>query len=368
MGLLHDSIRTQGKGTHFTCDERLKLESYLKGKGRFPKIIKTKDLAIRLEKSQRTIQREIKRGMVEHIRSDLTHIIEYNSDYAQQAADHEKTAKGPSLKLENDKIFVQAVKKRILEHKYSPYATLQYFKLNKWPSQLRICEKTLYSYIDEGLIDDVSQKDLRYKGKRRKPKKGPHRHKRARCAERSISKRPFPANTRDEFGHWEIDTVVGSQGGAKDCVLTLTERKHRVEIIKSIPSRTTAAVVEAFDQIERKLGSKRFRELFQSLTLTGDCGSEFMDYALLERSIGSKKPRTAVFYAHPYCSSERGSNENANGIIRRFFPKGTDFSLIKKSEVKKVQNWMNNYPRKTLNGLTANILLEQQFGGNFCFP
>ena len=93
MGQEQDSIKQTGKGTHFTWDERLKLESYQQGKGRFPKITRTKELAVRLEKSQRTIQREIQRGMVEHQHSELYYYFEYNADYAHNAAKFEKTAK-----------------------------------------------------------------------------------------------------------------------------------------------------------------------------------------------------------------------------------------------------------------------------------
>jgi len=365
MGHLQDTIEHRGKGTHFTWEERLKLESYQQGKGRFPKITRTKELGIRLEKSQRTIQREIQRGMVKHQHSELYYYFEYNADYAQNAAKYEMTAKGPSLKLGVDTAFGAAVSEQIVRHHYSPYAVLQHFKLNGWPSNLRICEKTLYRYIYEGLIEGITQKDLLYKGKRRKPKGAPRRHQRVRCAQRSISKRPVEADDRSEFGHWEIDTVVGSQGGEPDCIMTLTERKLRAEITGKIPSRTTVAVGRALDQLERKLGTKKFREVFKSIT--GDCWSEFMDYENLEGSCRGGPSRTAFYYAHPYRSSERGSNEQANGMIRRFFPKGTDLSKVSKKEIKKVQNWMNNYPRKILGGLTANLLIQKEIGKDFVF-
>jgi transposase, IS30 family len=366
MGHEYCSTKVRGRGTHFTYDERLRLESYLTGTGRSQKLTRTKEIAKRLEKDQRTIQREIRRGLVEHMRSDLTVVYIYSAEYAQRNAEYECTAKGPSLKLGDDLVFVQTIHTWIVENKYSPYAVLQHLKNTTWPSELRICEKTLYTYIYQGLIGGVSPADLRYKGKRRKPLKGPHRHKRVRCAERSISKRPQEAQDRTEYGHWEIDTVVGPQGGAKSCLLTLTERKTRAEIVKPIPSRTIGAVVAAFDKMERKIGSKTFKEVFKSLT--GDCGSEFMDYALLERSTRGIGQRTSVYYAHPYCSSERGSNENANGMIRRFFPKGTDFSLVQPSEIKKVQEWMNGYPRKVLGGQSAHTMLRLERGQEFCFP
>lgn len=147
--------------------------------------------------------------------------------------------------------------------------------------------------------------------------------------------------------------------------MTLTERKLRAEITQKIPFRTIEAVCSALDQRERKLGSKKFKKLFKSIT--GDCGSEFMDYEKLECSYrGGGSVLTAFYYAHPW-SSERGSNEQANGMIRRFFPKGTDLSKVSKKEIKKVQNWTNNYPRKILGGLTANLLIQKEIGKDFVF-
>ncbi|NQT59943.1 MAG: IS30 family transposase [Bacteroidetes bacterium] len=92
-----------------------------------------------------------------------------------------------------------------------------------------------------------------------------------------------------------------------------------------------------------------------------------MDYENLECSYRGGPSRTAFYYAHPYRSSERGSNEQANGMIRRFFLKGIDLSQVSKQEIKNVQNWMNNYPRKILGVLTAHILIQKELGEDFVF-
>ena len=133
--------------------------------------------------------------------------------------------------------------------------------------------------------------------------------------------------------------------------MTLTERKFREEIIIRLSDKTQRAVKRALDWTERKYGSK-FKEKFK--TITTDNGSEFLNFKSLEKSYKSKAKRFKMYYAHPYSSWERGSNENANGIIRRFFPKGTDFSRISLSEIQAVEDWMNDYPRRILGGISAN--------------
>lgn len=191
-------------------------------------------------------------------------------------------------------------------------------------------------------------KDLLYAGKRFKPKGKPKKHSNAMNATRSIDKRPKEANERAVAGHWEMDTVYSGKGCSPSCLLTLTERKTRTEIARKIPDRTSASVTAEIDKIERQLGSGLFRKMFKSLT--PDNGVEFSNAVCLESSVLRKQPRTELYFAHPYSSFERGTNENHNGIIRRFIPKGSDIGLEKISSIRKIQNWMNNYPRRILGG------------------
>jgi IS30 family transposase len=121
---------------------------------------------------------------------------------------------------------------------YSPYAIIQHFQTNRWPSETRICEKTLYHSIATGDITGISEKDLLLKGRRRTPRGKPARHSRAAQAARSIDTRPSQVNDRSQIGHWEMDTVYSGKGCSPACLLTLTERKARVEITRKIPDRT----------------------------------------------------------------------------------------------------------------------------------
>ena len=363
MGRSKLIIQTGCKHTHFTWGERLLLQYHHNGTNRYEKITSPTLLGTLLSKSERTIRREIKRGKVEHTTSELLKIMEYNAEYAQNDADSKSSGKGPSIKLGKDWNLVKGISKLIKKDKYSPYAVIQHFKRTQWPSDTRICEKTLYNYIVAGDITDVTEKDLLYEGKRRKPKGKPKKHANAMNASRSIEKRPMEANERIVAGHWEMDTVYSGKGCSPSCLLTLTERKTRTEIAKKIPDRTAASVKIEIDKMERQIGAVRFRELFRSIT--PDNGVEFSNAEGLEKSILSNKPRTQLFFAHPYSSYERGTNENHNGIIRRFISKGSDIGAVKKNSIRKIQDWMNNYPRRILGGRSPLEALADELGPIF---
>lgn len=158
----------------------------------------------------------------------------------------------------------------------------------------------------------------------------------------------------------EGDTVYSGKGKRKTtrALLTLTERKTRKEIIIAIPNRKAETVVKALDALERKLGARRFRAIFKSITF--DNGTEFAAAEELERSCVNKRlPRTKVYFCHPYSSWERGTNENTNGMIRRRFPKGTNFAAVTNTQIAQAENWINNYPRKILGYKSSEIVFRE---------
>ena len=176
----------------------------------------------------------------------------------------------------------------------------------------------------------------------------------------SIEQRPPEVESREEFGHWEGDTVYSGKGKCKttSALLTLNERKTRKDIIIGIPNRKAETVVKALDALERKCGAKRFRVIFKSITF--DNGSEFSAAEELERSAVNKTiPRTKVYFCHPYSSWERGSNENANSMIRRRHPKGTDFSKVSAAEIAATEEWINNYPRKIFGYKSSEVMFRE---------
>lgn len=348
MSQLHCNTESR-KGKHITYEERIKIEALSKAG------LKSEEIAKYIGCSGRTIRRELKKGQIELLNSDLTTRAEYSADIGQQKYDYAGTAKGAVLKIGNDYKLVEYIENLIIEEKMSPYAAAEELKKND-EFEVKISYKTIYNYIDEDLFPNLTNKDLPVK------KEGKKRgHNKVRPAinntkGRSIIERDEAIETREEYGHWEMDTVVG-KSGTKEVLLVLTERKTREEIIRKIKSKSQCCVVRELDKLERKLGSKKFREKFK--TITCDNGCENLDFEGIERSVLTRKKRTMVFYAHPYSAWERGSNENANKLIRRFIPKGTDIGKISHERVKMIEYWINNYPRRILGGLSSNALIKK---------
>lgn len=195
----------------------------------------------------------------------------------------------------------------------------------------------------------LTNKELRYKSDQ---KRTYNRVKAAKAPRGdSIEHRPEHINNREEPGHWEMDSVVGKKG-TKAALCVLTGRVTRDEIIRKMHDDTAASVVGVLDRLERRMGTAMFRQVFKSITV--DNGSEFADCKGMERSCllpGEK--RTHVYYCHPRSPGERGSNEKQNQLIRWFFPKGTDFRKVTQKEVRRVQDWINNYPRLILDWHTS---------------
>lgn len=154
-----------------------------------------------------------------------------------------------------------------------------------------------------------------------------------------------------------MDTVKGKQGVTKSCLLVLTERKTRDEIIAKLPDQKAESVVNALDRLEKKWGDM-FYNVFKSITV--DNGSEFADYEGMEKSCRREEKRTTIYYCHPYSSYERGSNENQNKMIRRHIPKGTDFDDKTDEEIEQIEDWINKYPRRTLGYCSSKELFEKE--------
>ena len=171
----------------------------------------------------------------------------------------------------------------------------------------------------------------------------------------SIENRPKEIDDRAVVGDWEMDCVEGKKK-TKKTLLVLTERKSRREIIRPMRDQTARSVVRALDSLEREYGAN-FSKIFRTITV--DNGSEFADCAGMEKSCRRKGNRTKIYYCHPYSSYERGSNENVNKMIRRWFPKGTDFRKITAKAIQKVEDWINNYPREILGFRTAEEVFQE---------
>ena len=344
------------KYTHLSESERYKIEALLDGKK------SAEEIAVLLGRNRSTIYREIQRGTIKRIQTDLTQKKKYRANVAQ--ADYLKRCSNRerSLKIGKDKLLEAHIRTKITKDHFSPDAVVGQIKAEGLQFERTICTKTLYNYIDAGIFWGISPKDLWEKSKRKKrPYKAAVRITTRNRRSRSIEERPREVGDRSEYGHWEGDSVKSARQ-AKTGLLTLTERKTREEMIIKVNEATHEAVKEAFDSLETQLG-RRFKIKFKSITF--DNGSEFLNWQSLEGSIlNPGDQRTTIYFAHSYSSWERGTNENHNRMIRRFIPKGYDIGGFSDQEIKAVEDWMNNYPRRILGYNTPNEEAQRYMQGN----
>lgn len=336
---------------NLTYTQRLKIETLFNAKH------SKQDIAEMVGVSLRTIQRELKRGEYEHTtkRNDFwtgtkyKKVKRYSADISQQRYDFLCTAKGRPLKIGKDFELINYINNRVKNERITAHAVWGEIQHKQMAFQTHISRQTLYNYMQLGLIEN-KKLGLSKKKKKRKTKS----IKRVSRGV-SIEKRPEEIKMRETFGHWEMDCVCGS---TRATFLVMTERLTRQEMIFKMENQKSASVIDCLNTLERKFG-KKFKQVFKSITV--DNGSEFLDYQALEKSIyGRNSKRTSVYYCHPYCSCERGTNERINREIRRLVPKGTNLSKYTNADVLDIQNWINNYPRKVLGFATSQELFDKQ--------
>lgn len=355
---------TKGGYSHLKESERYKIEVLLSD-GRT-----VERIAMILRRHKSTIYREIERGTVLRERWDrLGEEPKYRADVGQREREKRGKNKERSLKIGNDKELEAYIREWLVKKRYSPDAIIGKIKAEGLRFAGMICTKTLYNYIDDGIFSGISNKDLWQKGDKRRRKYRPvGRVSRTNRMCRSIEKRPMVIEKRQEYGHWEGDTVKGPLG-SKSSLITLTERKSREEIMIKVDHASQQDIKAAIDGLEQKYGQS-FKSKFKSITF--DNGVEFLDWKSLEVSVLGQGGRTTIYFAHSFSSWERGTNENHNRMIRRFIPKGTDIADLTEAEVKVIEDWMNNYPRKILayrtpRQVAAECLQKNSFDQRFKF-
>ena len=328
------------KNKHLNAKECYLIEALLKVK------FKELEIANLLGRHVSTIYREIKRGTVEFRNSDWSMRQEYSAFYSLTKREELMSNTGRTLLYTALSPELLSYIQSKLDDKYSPDAISGELK---HAGIYTVCTQTIYNYMSLGILKSAGYKR---RVKKVKNKSGiAHNNTRGR----SIEERPFELTERI-YGNWEMDTVVGRQG-SKSALLVLTERLSRFEIIMKLKDRTQKSVISALDKLEKEYKDK-FSLIFKSITV--DNGVEFLDMASIEKSVYDKlSKRTTIYYAHPYCSWERGSNENNNKLIDKFIKKKTDIKNFSSSYIKKIQDWINNYPRKLFNYKSANDIFYE---------
>lgn len=300
---------------------------------------KVSDISNDLGLHRSTVYYEIKKGLTTQLDSKtLKEKQVYLADVGQRYHDEHIKNRGNKRKLSFDDPYLDSVKTILKKEKCSMYVAMHLVGENK------LCLRSLYNYQNAGFFDGYG---ICYDRRKKKEIKQQKRYPKGK----SIEVRPLEIKKRKQCGHWEMDTVYSGKDGS-NCLLVLTERKTRLEIIRKIERRTASCVVNELNKIEQVLGADHFKEMFR--TITCDNGVEFMDYEGIEKScLRPDDNRVDLYYAHAYSSCERGSNENQNKLIRRWIPKGDDISLYSDSEILHIEEWMNNLPRRLFKGSSS---------------
>jgi IS30 family transposase len=342
MDHLHDTPSAR-KHKHLTTYERGRIqELWAQGYSAYA-------IGKRLNRASNTIRNELKRGTVPQIKAKENVMI-YYPDTGQATYERNRKNCGPKFKYLRCSSFIRYVYFHFFKKKRSLDSICGVAKRHRaYSRQEMVCTKTLYNYVEHGILT-IRNVDLPLKLKR-STKATRVRQNKKRLGT-SISERPPHINDRSEFGHWEIDTVVGHKRKTEQALLTMTERMTRKTIIRKLPNRTAEAVQAAIDALIHETGDA-FEHIFKSIT--SDNGSEFSALAKLEQTMA-----TRVYFTHPYTSCERGTNERHNGLIRRFIPKGKKISQYPMEAIADIQTWCNTLPRKLLGYATPDEIFERQ--------
>jgi transposase, IS30 family len=293
------------------------------------------EIAKRLGRDKSTISRELRRNCSRN---------GYWAVAAQRKAETRRRKRPWTPKMERPEI-ERRVRQRLREY-WSPDEIAGHLR-KEFPRERRrhISHQTIYTWIDGlGQAGERWRKYLRRKGRKRF---GPENRGRI-PASTSIAGRPAVVDRRGRFGDWEGDTIVGA--GRRSGAVSLVERKSGFLLFDGVKNLGATTVRHAASDLYASM-PPRLRK-----TLTLDNGKEFAEHELLAIQTGLK-----IYFAEPYCAWQRGTNENTNGLIRQFFPKGTDLAAVPKNKFAKIQNLLNNRPRKRLGYKTPYEVLKSRF-------
>ena len=295
-----------------TAEERCKIEA-LKQAG-----FNASQIARELDRNKSSIYRELSRNSVDGV---------YLHHVATASAKARKSVCGKLKITEDNWSYVRIM----LIQKWSPEQISGWLRETSFFA-FYVCAEWIYEYIKKDRQNGGElYTHLRRGGKPYKNKRAYRGFIKGRV---SIESRPEIIDKRLKIGHWEVDSVMGKMN--KSSVVTLVERVSRYTAIIKVNSKEASVVAQEI--IDRIKSSS-----LPVSTITGDNGTEFSDHAKISQELGID-----FYFTHPYSSWEKGTNENTNGLIRQYFPKGTDFRLIGADVIAKVEKALNDRPRKCL--------------------
>ena len=306
------------KYSHLNMEEREEIAIYLE------KGLKQYEIALKLNRSPSTISRELRRNI------PCKNSVRYRANRAQQRADERKKENHKRQRIPNKRLRQFICK--LLHKGYSPeiIAFMAAQKNSRWKTNY----ETIYQWIYSDRHDLIP---LLAKSHKKRRKRGSAKQKRCPKVPNRvmIEHRPDYINLRSRIGHWEIDTAVSRQ--SKAAIMVLAERKARYVIIKKLLSKTAYDMHKATVASFMKLPPKARR------SVTYDNGTENALHEITNKTIGIKS-----YFCNPYHSWEKGTVENIIGIIRRFYPKKTDWKNVSQWDLNKVARYINNRPMKLL--------------------
>ena len=280
-------------------------------------------------KSQRAIALELGRSPSTICRERKRNVTRHDGGYrAEKAHSYAKTRRRQSKEEKLDASQWEAVEE-LLREEYSPDQAAQRLAAQ---GDFEISHETVYKHVRRDKADGgVLWKHMRIMSKVGRKRRGSPVTRGKMAGKKHISERPEAANERDEIGHLEGDTVIGSD--KRHCVLTMVDRKTGYTAIEKMTARTKEQANAAMARAIAKL-------CFPVKTITLDNGTEFHGFKEIEHAHGVQ-----IYFATPYHSWERGTNENTNGLIRQYIPKGKDMKSVNQRECDKIARKLNNRPR-----------------------
>jgi IS30 family transposase len=279
----------------------------------------------RLSRDAGTISRELSRN--------VSSTYEYKPHLAQRYYERRRAESKEPYRLEEDVFLREYVEKKLKEY-WSPEQISGRIREDQG---IQISPLTIYSWIYRNRTEGGEfYKYLRQNHHRRRKRRSGEDRRGQIPDRRMIDERPKVVNERKRIGDWEGDTVEGSKGSG--FIATHVERKTRYTVAAKVADKSADTVTRATFDAMRKLPPEKVK------TMTFDNGKEFAGFKELERGLDMRS-----YFARPYHSWERGTNENTNGLLRQFFPKGMDFGRIMQSDVDIALELLNNRPRKCLN-------------------
>jgi IS30 family transposase len=312
---------------HLNIDERESILKMLSKENNLTKI------AGMIGRNKGTISRELSRN--------LCSTGEYKPHLAQRYYNKRRDASKQPYRLEQNGKLRRYVREKLKLY-WSPEQIAGKLKRD---CKADISPVTIYSWVVRDKAEGGKlYKYLRQGHRKRRKKRGSLNNQGQIPDRRPISERPKAVDKRAELGHWEGDTVVGKSHGS--FVASHVERKSRYLLVGLMDDKSAESMNATTQQLFRKIPK------VQRKTMTFDNGKEFAGFKALEKSVGFR-----CYFAEPYSSWQRGTNENTNGLLRQFFPKGTDFNKLSKEDIDKVASLINNRPRKCLNYRTPHEVL-----------